>query len=978
MRRETAPTRALRRAPRAVRERHASRRVMSSGADARARVAGGEDARAGGSLAPGTDPRAGGFPRDASDSAGSGQESGTEGEKRVMTARERAERAIERAKAAAKAGIVSVPRGSATKARHGLAVSKEELAAKERRLNEEKLALEKNDLVQALTKRALSKKKSMFSVKNLDHFLTKPDSEKDDDDDKGYGDEETDEDDEIAQAAKYAEDDDEERSFLVLHPTNKVRRYWDFVQIFLLAYIALSVPYRVGFSEPAYGIWYVADFCIDMYFYVDVLLNFFTAYWETSTDDDDFHYVTNLWKIQKHYLKGWFVPDAISLIPIEYIARTVDGTSACSWESEAACGIAAQVTRVPEALRLLKLLRLLRVVRTKLILARYQETLMRVYKVVTIVRLIALLLLVSHFTACMYAYVYEFEREDRSGQTGRKFDMYVAALFWSVQTLTTVGYGNVVPTTVSERIVAILVMITGGFVFSAIISGVNMSMDEDSPGNRFAVLMNHVRELLAEHKMPGGLKSRVRSHYRGSNKPAKLVNRDIIQPLPDAIRADVNFYIYGKALAIGLKAAGTVEPNAIIVEIVCRTMDTRTFSRGARVCYPYELASNLMIVLTGRVSYSADEITGFLHSEVMKIKRKRLRNQQIALAEEKGVLRSSGTVINPGLLTGFFKGIACVICFDKYVECLILDHGAFYDMCSQHQPALLRNFEDEFLQALEDLGKPKMSRIALSESNMRRFIEETTRNVCSNWREILAKERAAEDEKREEREKAGGAVGVVSKQDKSSALSNSQSNAGATIGAIKLSMQQMHADIVNVSEQVAEVMVQVKAALATSQDTAVNVSKLGLVADTIEAKTLSIEMNLDATFQAMQGVSDAIASGAGAGGVFPMGSQQVFDFTSQQRGGGIRPSGGAGVSPGDLTALEDDRIRQRIEEAARKGTKLVVTRNVVTQDESWDSRRPQMGVQGIRRTAGFVEGPTSPPTTDSRKWRADKVLDDTL
>ena len=57
--------------------------------------------------------------------------------------------------------------------------------------------------------------------------------------------------------------------------------------------------------------------------------------------------------------------------------------------------------------------------------------------------------------------MYNFQRR-RGGVDGKKNHMYIAALFWSVQTLTTVGYGNVVPTTVSERVIAIIVMITEG------------------------------------------------------------------------------------------------------------------------------------------------------------------------------------------------------------------------------------------------------------------------------------------------------------------------------------------------------------------------------------------------------------------------------------------------------------------------------------------------------------------------------------
>jgi len=50
---------------------------------------------------------------------------------------------------------------------------------------------------------------------------------------------------------------------------------------------------------------------------------------------------------------------------------------------------------------------------------------------------------------------------------------YVAALYWTVTTLTTVGYGDIVPATSAERVIACVVMILGGMAFGYIIG--NMS-----------------------------------------------------------------------------------------------------------------------------------------------------------------------------------------------------------------------------------------------------------------------------------------------------------------------------------------------------------------------------------------------------------------------------------------------------------------------------------------------------------------------
>ena len=913
----------------------------------------------------------GGASAGTSDSAGSARASDDEeeggksakggGGESPSAPRTRAQRMADmlaRAKAAARAGISNVPRGSESKAKYGLKVSAEEQENRKRQAEEERV---KKTLL-ALQMGDIRSKPSGFDVGKLTTFL--------DGADESVMESDTDSEDEM-NGDKYEDDVDEHRSMFVMHPTTKVRQYWDFLQVFLLLYIAIAVPYRIGFSELSYGWWYAIDFVVDTYFYIDMVFNFFTAYWEISETDDDYHYVTNLWQIQKHYLQGWFVPDLISLAPVDYVSRLIDGTATCSWESEAACGDAAVATQVPEMLRLLRLVRLLRMARTTRILERYQETLMRVYKTVTIVRLIALLCLLSHWMACLYAYVYNFEREDASGVEGKKSEMYVAALFWSVQTLTTVGYGNVVPTTVDERVVAIIVMITGGFVFSAIISGVNMSMDEDSPGNRFALLMNHVRTLLLENKMPSGLKARVRSHYKNSARAQKLVNRDIIQPLPEAIRADVNFYIYGKSIMAGLKCAGTIEPSGLVLEILCRTMDTVIYQRGTRMCYPYELAEKIIITLNGRTSYSPDEATAFTHDMAQNIKRKKLRQQQIEIAEEKGWIRGPGTVLNPGLMCGFHKGILCAMPFDKAVEALCLDSSTLYEMLTQHQPKLVRNFIDEFLQSLKAIEKPKMARVALSESDMRQYIDPASRTVIDNWREVIDAERLAEDKVEQEAAHAG-AIGMVRGLSFKNTTKEGKSTPGATIGAIKLAMQQMHADIVNVSEQVAQVMVQAKQTHEVVSELSLNSTKILVSTDVVEEKQNAMEINVEAVYQAVQNLATASANMEAGGWSQPGGKKQTYDFTRSGSDRGAGPSGLAGIAP--LNPLQQDAIRDKIADAARRGRKLTITTNVETEQETWErERKADVGIQGIRNVGdrGFAG-------TESSKFRADKLFKDSL
>lgn len=46
------------------------------------------------------------------------------------------------------------------------------------------------------------------------------------------------------------------------------------------------------------------------------------------------------------------------------------------------------------------------------------------------------------------------------------FDIYLAAIYWAIQTLLTVGYGDIPAITTEEMIVAVIWMILGGFFYT--------------------------------------------------------------------------------------------------------------------------------------------------------------------------------------------------------------------------------------------------------------------------------------------------------------------------------------------------------------------------------------------------------------------------------------------------------------------------------------------------------------------------------
>ena len=84
-----------------------------------------------------------------------------------------------------------------------------------------------------------------------------------------------------------------------IHPEGRFRKVWDFCQSFLLLYVAIMVPLRMGFdmeAEIGDGDWWVELF-VDMYFISDIVFNF-----RTGVYDSDGVLITDRTKIRRKYL----------------------------------------------------------------------------------------------------------------------------------------------------------------------------------------------------------------------------------------------------------------------------------------------------------------------------------------------------------------------------------------------------------------------------------------------------------------------------------------------------------------------------------------------------------------------------------------------------------------------------------------------------------------------------------------------------
>lgn len=108
----------------------------------------------------------------------------------------------------------------------------------------------------------------------------------------------------------------------------------------------MVLPVKFSFySDQEDPAWDIFDMFVDCVFFVDMVLTFFSAYW------DDERLVVSLKSIAINYIKFWFWIDLISIFPFEQIMDSGDTLAL------------VRISRLPKLYRLVKVFRMIRTIK---------------------------------------------------------------------------------------------------------------------------------------------------------------------------------------------------------------------------------------------------------------------------------------------------------------------------------------------------------------------------------------------------------------------------------------------------------------------------------------------------------------------------------------------------------------------------------------------------------------------------------------
>jgi hyperpolarization activated cyclic nucleotide-gated potassium channel 2 len=149
-----------------------------------------------------------------------------------------------------------------------------------------------------------------------------------------------------------------------------------------------------------------------------------------------------------------------------------------------------RLARLPRLYRLVRLIRLIRLLKMGDSFKKLFRSLHINQGIAKLMGVIFIILFLNHFVACLWYWLAEFMQPSdpdsgrdywvvRAGLEEESDGMkYVAAIYWSFQTLTTVGYGDISAFRDYERLIALVWIILGCGFYSYTIGNLQLIMNE--------------------------------------------------------------------------------------------------------------------------------------------------------------------------------------------------------------------------------------------------------------------------------------------------------------------------------------------------------------------------------------------------------------------------------------------------------------------------------------------------------------------
>ncbi|OVA00508.1 Cyclic nucleotide-binding domain [Macleaya cordata] len=375
------------------------------------------------------------------------------------------------------------------------------------------------------------------------------------------------------------------RRFIV-SPYDRRYRAWETFLILLVIYTAWVSPFEFGFIWKPQGGLAIADNVVNGFFAIDIILTFFVAYLDKSS----YLLIDDPKKIGLKYIKSWFALDVISTIPSEITRKMM-----------------------PPVLRnyaFSSMLRLWRLRRVSSLFARLEKDRNFNYFGVRCAKLICVTLFAVHCAGCFYYLIAARNKHPEKTWIGASFGdfqesslwmRYVTSIYWSITTLTTVGYGDLHPVNSQEMLFDIFYMLFNLGLTSYLIGNMtNLVVHGTSRTRKFRDTIQAASGFAHRNQLPARLQDQMLAHLclKFRTNSEGLQQQETLDALPKAIRSSISHFLFYSLVDKAYLFRGV--SNDLLFQLVSE-MKAEYFPPKEDVILQNEAPTDFYVLVTGAV-----------------------------------------------------------------------------------------------------------------------------------------------------------------------------------------------------------------------------------------------------------------------------------------------------------------------------------------------------------------------------------------
>ncbi|KAJ6766311.1 POTASSIUM CHANNEL KAT1 [Salix purpurea] len=361
---------------------------------------------------------------------------------------------------------------------------------------------------------------------------------------------------------------------------------WEVWLVVLVVYSAWISPFEFAFLTYKKDALFIFDNIVNGFFAVDIVLTFFVAY----LDSQSYLLIDDPKKIATRYMSTWFIFDVCSTAPFQSLSLLLRNHGN---------GL---------GFNMLSMLRLWRLRRVSAMFARLEKDIRFNYFWTRCTKLVSVTLFAVHCAGCFNYLIADRYPDPKRTWIGavnpdfkeeRLWNRYVTAMYWSITTLTTTGYGDLHAENPREMLFDIFYMLFNLGLTSYLIGNMtNLVVHWTSRTRNFRDTVRAASEFAARNQLPPRIQDQMLSHICLKFKTEGLKQQDTLNGLPKAIRSSIADYLFHP---VAQKAYLFREVSQDFLFQLVSEMEAEYFPPKEDVILQNEAPTDLYILVSGTV-----------------------------------------------------------------------------------------------------------------------------------------------------------------------------------------------------------------------------------------------------------------------------------------------------------------------------------------------------------------------------------------